>query len=380
MKKRKLYYLGAPGDGFGWGVANKNLIRELAQLCDLELASRKRHKFDAPIFLPIDRPDLKPPVKYRAPRVMGYAFAEWPLPPIAKHHATQYDIIFAGSTWCAQRIHACCSSRGDEALTEKSKVRVLLQGIDHSLFSPHPPSERKGFTVFSGGKFEFRKGQDLVLAAMRIFMAAHSDVILICSWENQWAQSILSMKNSWLIDFEDPLRGLPEDRVIFLPPVPNEKMAALYAQSHIGLFPNRCEAGTNLVMCEFMACSRPVIATYATGHKDVFGSLNLNLNPNLNLPSYLLSNGQYDPAGWFNAEVSDIVSMLEHAYTHRSELEARGQACAELVQHLTWSQCAQQIVATAFGEVGVQASACPKHVEVSSGLPVGFAPALKFQI
>ncbi len=38
------------------------------------------------------------------------------------------------------------------------------------------------FVVFSGGKLEFRKGQDLAVAAMRIFMQRHSDVVFITAW------------------------------------------------------------------------------------------------------------------------------------------------------------------------------------------------------
>jgi glycosyltransferase involved in cell wall biosynthesis len=148
------------------------------------------------------------------------------------------------------------------------------------------------------------------------------------------------MRNSWLVDFDDPLKNLPEDRVILLPPVPNEKLPQIYAQAHIGLFPNRCEAGTNLVMCEFMACGRPVIASYAHGHKDVLDILNSK--------SYLLTIGAYDAAGWFNCEVSDIINALEDAYARKERLIELGKDCAALTHDLTWEACAKKIVEAAF--------------------------------
>ena len=93
-----------------------------------------------------------------------------------------------------------------------------------------------------------------------------------------------------------------------------------------------------MVMTEFMACGRPVIATMAHGHSDVLdgdGPLKL-------------TNGSIDPAGWFNTNVSDIISHLEHAYFHREELHDRGQQCRTLVERFTWKDCAEKIVRSAF--------------------------------
>ena len=142
-----------------------------------------------------------------------------------------------------------------------------------------------------------------------------------------------SMKKSWLIG-DDPLDGLPLDRVISLPAMPNEKTPSIYALAHVGLFPNRCEAGTNMVMTEFMACARPVIASDWHGHRDV-----------LCAESYKLSTGDLDAAGWFNPPVSDIIAHLEHAYAHREELAERGAAHRRNIERFTWDACARQILA-----------------------------------
>lgn len=326
----KLYYLAQPGDGFGWGVANTNIIRALEKLgVEVICSPRTRVSFDAPLFVPIQyNRDLRPDVPWAAPKVIGYTFSEVLEADKARRNARAYDLIFCGSTWNTQLLRNAGIKHVD----------TLIQGIDSTIFKPKPPSDRNGFVVFSGGKYEFRKGQDYVLAAMKCFMAVRTDAVLMASWENQWAQSILTMRSSWLIDFERPLKGLDESRVILLPPVPNIKTPELYAQAHIGLFPNRCEAGTNLVMSEFMACERPVIASYAHGHKDVFCE-NYRL---------LLRTGAYDAAGWFNPEVSDIISALEWAYNNREELPALGTHCAEMASRFTWQACAQKIYQAAF--------------------------------
>lgn len=326
----RLYYLGPPGDGFGWGVANTNLVKALSKLCNVVVDTTARTTFDAPVFVPVIDSQLKPMRKVKAPRLLGYCFTEWPIPEDAHREARQYDVLFAGSTWNAERLKEAGCKRVD----------VLIQGVDCERFKPIPnPTSGKHFVVFSGGKFEFRKGQDYVIRAMQLFMKFRKDVKLLTSWHNPWPQSVQSMQNSWLIDMQNPLEGIPADRVIQCPPTPNEKLPDVYALADIGVFPNRCEAGTNLVMCEFMACGKPVIATYATGQIDA-----------LTWPAYLLTNGDYDHAGWFNPPVADIIAALEHAYHHRDELPIRGQGCRKLAERLSWDDCARKIFLAAFPE------------------------------
>ncbi len=331
--KPRLYYIGKPEDGFGWGVANTNIIRALGEFCEVISDTSQRSRFDAPVFVPVADNHLNPLRKVRAPRVIGYCFTEWPIADDAHRIARQYDVLFAGSTWNVQRL-----------AEKRIKAEVLHQGIDFERFKVQPPSERKAFVIFSGGKYEFRKGQDYVVAALQHFMSVHPEAVLLAAWHNNWPQSRASMQNSWLLDdWDDPFKQLPKERAIKIPPIPNAATPQLYAQAHIGIFPNRCEAGTNLVMCEFMACGRPVVATSATGHRDVFDGEN-GSGP------YLLTQGAYDQAGWFNCGVSEALASLELAYQNREQLPARGLECRKLVEKFTWRACAQKIFEAAFGE------------------------------
>lgn len=323
----KLYYLGKPADGFGWGVANTNLVKALGEFCEVVVDPSSRDKFDAPVFVPVVDHSLKPLRKVKAPKQIGYCFTEWPLTDDAQRNARRYDVLFTGSSWNTTKLQAAGINN----------AQTLIQGVDFDRFTVQPPSPRKGFVIFSGGKFEFRKGQDYVIAALRRFMSVHPDAVLLAAWHNAWPESIASMRNSWLIDMAKPLDGLPEDRVIQLPAMPNEKTPTIYAQAHIGLFPNRCEAGTNMVMCEFLASGRPVIATMAHGHADV-----------LDVSQYLLTTGTKDAAGWFNPEVSDILAHLEHAYANRDQLAERGNHARKLVERFTWRNAAEQVFRAAF--------------------------------
>lgn len=320
----KLYYLGHPADGNGWGVANTNLVRELASVCDVIVDHSDRTEFDGAVFVPIADASLRPirPVQ-RAKQVFGYCFTEFPLTSAAAENSRTYSTIFTGSTWNTAKLHSAGIGH----------ARTMIQGVDFDRFKPLPPSTPGSFVIFSGGKFEFRKAQDCVLAAVRLFMRLHADVILLAAWHNPWPATMSSMKKSHLIDSEKPLEGLPADRVFLLPAVPNAETPAIYAPAHVGLFPNRCEAGTNMVMSEFMACGRPVIATYAHGHKDVLGP-----------GAMKLVKGETNAAGWVEPDLEEILHQLEYAYQHRAEIAERGLACAQHMQQFTWAECARTIV------------------------------------
>lgn len=318
-----LYYLGKPGDGFGWGVCNTNMIAALGEFFELRKAQAWWSRFDAPVLTPIPHPDLTLNRRLTAPLVLGYCFIEAPIPREAERNALQFDWIFTGSEWNTKRL-------SDAGITHCSTLR---QGVDHTRFHEMPWPEMSGFRVFSGGKFEFRKGQDYVIAAMRNFLPAHKDAVLLTNWHNPWRESYATMNKSWLVDWTQPMVDLPEGQVVNLPTVANADLPAVYQHSHVGLFPNRCEAGNNLVLCEYMACARPVIVTDATGHKDVL----TNDGP------LRLTRGDVDAAGWFNPHVSDIICLLERAYREREALPERGRRCRQQVEHLTWRSAAEQV-------------------------------------
>lgn len=343
------------GTTHGWGIAGDYLSREIAKLPPIDgvtLHSVAGHHF-APTFA--DRWD----------RInIGYCFFESEI--IAYRHipeaARQWDHIVAGSSWCEHHLR----------IAGMERTSTILQGIDPAVFSPEPlrPSDGR-FIVFSGGKFEFRKGHDLVIAAMRGFMQRHPDVWLACAWHNHWPMSIRTMEQSRLIDFryqdgpceELYLRlladhGIPLERVLLYPVLDNRQMRQAYLASDLGLFPNRCEGGNNMVMCEYMACGRPVIASPMTGHRDVISADNAFCLTR-NEPIVAVQDGQ--PAGvWFEASPEEAVTLLEDAYRDREMLQQLAGAAGESMRRLSWQEAARrfyalgQALAASDGKAGAQ--------------------------
>jgi glycosyltransferase involved in cell wall biosynthesis len=285
--------------------------------------------------------------KARADQNYGYTFFEEELNEISIQNAKKYDLVLAGSTWCRDR------------MLEKGILNcaVLIQGIDPKLFYPiENQKPRDRFVIFSGGKFELRKGQDLVLRAVKVLQDKYQDVYLMNCWYNLWPQSVSQMTNSpyiafsyhenepWIDTMQRTYRdnGLDPDRVITLEPVLHHKQRELFQQTDIGVFPNRCEGGTNLVLMEYMACAKPVIASNTSGHKDIItkdNALPLNHFKEIKIQN---SEGAL-VARWQDPSLDELIACLEYAYHHRDELHKTGRRAGEDLRHLTWKRSAEHL-------------------------------------
>gem|GEM_PF-1774839 len=350
-----MLYLGlVQGEGYGWGVCSRYLIQELSKIrpaaaLNPNEQSNENQFLPGTLFQALINVDFDPMFpKARGERNFGYTFFENELTERSKKNARQYDLVLGGSGWCRER------------MLEKgiSNCAVLIQGIDPELFYPiQEDAEADRFVIFSGGKFELRKGQDLVLRAVKIMQDKHPDVWLVNCWYNLWPASTRLMRYSPHIRFEHHenetwretmLRtyaenGLESRRIITHELLPQARQRDLFAQTDIGLFPNRCEGGTNLVLMEYMACAKPVIVSNTSGHKDVVTERNAML---LNrLRPFNIADAKGALIGrWQEPSLDEIVAQLEYAYHHRAELKQYGRQAGEDLKQFTWGHSTRKLL------------------------------------
>lgn len=194
-----------------------------------------------------------------------------------------YDVIVAGSRWT------------ERVLREKGVERVVLahQGYDSRVFFPSPtvdhgtrmdypkPPDRP--MVFSGGKLEVRKGQDIVVEAFKRFRQTPEgkDAVLVVAWDNAWpatmegiwlsgyVKGVPTVKNGrceigpWLI-----ANGLPADSFIDCGRLTPPELAHVLRSCTVGVFPNRAESGQNLVLTEALASGLYCVTTGQHGQAD----------------------------------------------------------------------------------------------------------------
>jgi glycosyltransferase involved in cell wall biosynthesis len=341
----------AEGENYGWGVCSKYLSKELGARTNVAIVRADSpdgptRTVDGDVFVAMTGIDFFPLVNVRGTRTFGYTFFENELNENSRKNAPLYDRIFCGSTWCKDKLLEAGIPHAD----------VLLQGVDPDLF--YPVEEGKNnemFVIFSGGKFEYRKGQDLVLKAVKVLQERYQDVVLVNCWYNLWPQTMNLMRISPHIVFDVrgttweeimhhlyQLNGLDERRIVTCPLMRNSELRSLYAKTNVGLFPNRCEGGTNLVLMEYMACGKPVIASYSSGHRDIVNENNALLLKNLRQNT--LSDHGAAFAVWDEPSLEEIVESLDYAYHHRDAIGTLGTRAGEDMKQLMWGTTADKLL------------------------------------
>lgn len=231
-------------------------------------------------------------------------------------------------------------------------VQCVHLGTDTKLFKPAKKAHRFGegrFVIFSGGKLELRKGQDIVLAAFKIFQQRHPEALLVTMWENHWHASVLSMVESPHTDmkgvrltdggYNSVVRwarhnGLDGEHHEELGFVSQEVLASILSSVDVALFPNRCEGGTNMVAMECLAAGVPTILSANSGHSDLIRFPIPHFALEHNNPCMLPSSNEF----WREADVEEIVEGLEHIMNKAGEARLCASLAAECMQDkFDWS-------------------------------------------
>jgi glycosyltransferase involved in cell wall biosynthesis len=272
---------------------------------------------------------------------IGVTFIEHStLSPVGRQRADQFALIVAGSSWNESVLRA----NGIAATT------TVLQGVDTSLFHPAPSTGRlrDRFVVFSGGKLEYRKGQDLVVKAFRAFQQRHAEALLLTAWNTSWAWAdpflaagtntvpAVRGEDGWVDTAGWAIaNGVPAHALIALGKVPNIAMPHVMREADVALFPNRCEGGTNLVAMECMACGIPTILSANTGHLDLLARDGVAYR--LERQGAASCEG-YETRDWGESDVEEILEKLEAAWQDRREAAAVGSRGAAFIAPLTWER------------------------------------------
>ncbi|MEO5374737.1 MAG: glycosyltransferase family 4 protein [Alphaproteobacteria bacterium] len=266
-----------------------------------------------------------------------------------RERARRFEAVIAGSTWNAQVLREHTGAT----------VAVCLQGIDPAVFHPAPRAGLMAgrFVVFSGGKLEYRKGQDIVIAAFRAFHARHPDALLVTAWQSYDPLSAMHMIRAglvkgipaprpnrlldldrWMVD-----NGLAPESFLNLDPLHNLLMAGIIREADVAVFPNRCEGGTNLVAMECMACGVPVILSANTGHLDILRKGACTVLRDQRPVTPLWPGHGVD--GWGESPVDEVLAALEEAYADPAAATRRGEAGAAMMRDWTWERQVGRLMA-----------------------------------
>lgn len=186
-------------------------------------------------------------------------------------------------------------SSWNQSLLESAGVRnahLVHQGADRyakaamRVYWEHPDgrvTQSHKRLIFSGGKLEFRKGQDIVVAAFREYLKLDPTAVLVTAWQNAWPGTMkgidarkhvkawpqIAPDGSLMLSRWMEWNGVPPENFVDLGIVPSWALQQVMAQCDVAVFPNRAEGGTNLVATECLAVGLPTYATLWTGQRDL---------------------------------------------------------------------------------------------------------------
>jgi len=154
---------------------------------------------------------------------------------------------------------------------DPDRIRLVPPGVDHTLFFPRPKDEAKARLHLAGvrlvlfvGRLQAHKGPDIAVRALAEAIAREPDLTgdVVLAIVGGPSGTSHGAEVARLIDLASAL-GV-EERVMFFPPQPQQRLADFYAAAECALVPSRSES-FGLVALEAQACGTPVVAAAVGG-------------------------------------------------------------------------------------------------------------------
>lgn len=265
-----------PVNPLGYGVAFTNLVMALSKTDEVSVFPIGPYQPDASNRECMDRgvgnarfyDDSAPSVRVFhetslaehvgwGPKV-GFPFFELdPMTPVAVHHLNRMDLVLVASEWA-------------KGVAVRSGVVAPIAsvplGVDRSIFHEAVACDRLDpdqTVFFSVGKWEVRKGHDLVISAFNRAFGPADRVVLRLMCENPIIGT--GGNRQWEVRAMTSPMGAA-GRIRIEPRVATQRdVARFMASCDVGVFPSRAE-GWNLELLEAMSTGKPVIATNYSAH------------------------------------------------------------------------------------------------------------------
>lgn len=171
-----------------------------------------------------------------------------------KNHLKSCDGIFVASDWANKIV--CKELEG----YNPENVHTVPLAVNTMMFSPSMTPKGNRCVFYNCGKWEVRKGHDVLLSLFQEAFPSEEDVELWMMCENPFLSQEEALQ--WKSFYSQDWRIKVLDRV-----ESHDKVAAIMAHTTCGIFPSRAE-GWNLELLEMMALGKPVIATNYSAHTE----------------------------------------------------------------------------------------------------------------
>ena len=164
------------------------------------------------------------------------------------HNLNSVDELFVCSEWAKNVI---------QSNNINIPTKVIPLGVDSNIFKPVEPLKQEKTVFFNCGKWEIRKGHDILIKAFKKALESHDNIELWMMCENPFNSP--EEEQQWRSLYTHP-------KIKIIPRVETqEQVYNTMLRTDCGIFPSRAE-GWNLEALEMMSCGKHVIATDYSAH------------------------------------------------------------------------------------------------------------------
>lgn len=269
--------------------------------------------------------------------LIAYNMWESDRPPATFVNALKdFDEVWVPSKWGAE----CYQKAGVE------KARAMPGGVNPYLYNDMQPKipdlvAKKTFKFLAVGKWERRKGYDLLLKAFAETFKPEEPVELHLVAHNIFVPNF----DIWR---EIEALQIGKRPPLFCHQVPtNQLMASLYSSVDAFCLPTRGE-GFNMPLAEAMSTGLPCITPLFGGHSEFANDTNTFVVPHEIVPAkndvYWQKN--FEGSNWAEPDYKTLCEQMRYVFEHQDEARKKGAKAAEDIRaNFTTTHAAKRIVA-----------------------------------
>ena len=275
-------------------------------------------------------------------KFVGYTIFEVDrLNEVEKNHLRSCDLVCVPSSWAQGIVNS-------ETGSPRPRVVTIPLAVDTTVFHPDVkparPNCKPNTTVFLNvGKWEKRKGHDVLPQVFRKAFSPNDDVMLVMHADNPF------LRSEETAEWEAYYRKILGSQVTFSRRVPNQRLlATIMAGADCGIFPSRAE-GWNMPLAEMMAMGKQVIATNYSAHTEFCDNQNCHLvEPGHQVPAYDAK--WFDgSAQWADIGESQVEQMVHYLRVIRDDKQhglvpQNTDGIRRFRETFTWAKSAQMLI------------------------------------
>ena len=257
------------------------------------------------------------------------------------HHLGYLDYWFVTSEWSKSiLVEQLKKVLGDKDVA--SKTFVVPLGVDRNIFR-ESVSRKKETIFYNCGKWEIRKGHDVLVKAFNEAFTEEDDVELWMMCDNPFYPEEENFKWERLYrtsKLGEKVRIIPRQET-------QEDVYNIMSQTDCGVFPARAE-GWNLELLEMMSCGKSVIATNYSSHTEFCNEENCMLVETTELEDAHDGKWFRGQGKWAKIEEAQIAQIVEYMKeVHKKKKEDNlniNQAGVDTAKKFSWENSAKKIL------------------------------------